>query len=292
MCSSDLYKQTPIQSSFGANMLALVDNEPQTLTLRAFLSTFLDFRIETIARRTRYQLRKAEERDHLLQGLLTALANLDSIIALIRRSADSAIAKVELIETYALSESQSDAILQMQLRRLTALEAGKIEKEHDDLMIQIADLQNILANRDRVLTIITEEVAEIKKNHSTPRRTRIEQSENELMDEDLIANEKSVILITEQGYIKRMPVDSFDAQSRNTRGKAGAKMKVDDAIDHFITCCDHDVVMLFSDRGVVYALKAYQIPICSRVARAVCLGQFVNKLGFDKLSAHRLRPDR
>ena len=282
---NNLYKQTPIQSSFGANMLALVDNEPQTLTLRAFLVTFLDFRIETIARRTRYQLRKAQERDHLLQGLLTALANLDSIIALIRRSADSAIAKAELIETYELSEFQSDAILQMQLRRLTALEAGKIEKEHDDLMVQIADLEDILANRDRVLTIITEEVAEIKKNHSTPRRTRIEQSENELMDEDLIANEKSVILITEQGYIKRMPVDSFDAQSRNTRGKAGAKMKVDDAIDHFITCCDHDVVMLFSDRGVVYALKAYQIPICSRIARGTPLVQLLQVTNKEKITS-------
>ena len=282
---NNLYKQTPIQSSFGANMLALVDNEPQTLTLRAFLVTFLDFRIETIARRTRYQLRKAQERDHLLQGLLTALANLDAIIALIRRSADSAIAKVELIETYALSEFQSDAILQMQLRRLTALEAGKIEREHDDLMVQIADLEAILANRDRILTIITEEVAEIKKNHSTPRRTRIEQSENELMDEDLIANEKSVILITEQGYIKRMPVDSFDAQSRNTRGKAGAKMKVDDAIDHFITCCDHDVVMLFSDRGVVYALKAYQIPICSRIARGTPLVQLLQVTNKEKITS-------
>jgi DNA gyrase subunit A len=282
---NNLYKQTPIQSSFGANMLALVDNEPQTLTLRAFLVTFLDFRIETIARRTRYQLRKAQERDHLLQGLLTALANLDSIIALIRRSADSAIAKAELIETYALSEFQSDAILQMQLRRLTALEAGKIEREHDDLMVQIADLEDILANRDRILTIITEEVAEIKKNHSTPRRTRIEQSETELMDEDLIANEKSVILITEQGYIKRMPVDSFDAQSRNTRGKAGAKMKVDDAIDHFITCCDHDVVMLFSDRGVVYALKAYQIPICSRIARGTPLVQLLQVTNKEKITS-------
>jgi DNA gyrase subunit A len=282
---NNIFKQTPVQSTFGANMLALVDNEPQTLTLRAFLVTFLDFRIETIARRTRYQLRKAEERDHLLQGLLTALANLDAIIALIRRSADSAVAKAELVETYALTESQSDAILQMQLRRLTALEAGKIEKEHDELMLLITDLQDILASRERVLAIITEEVAELKKNHSTPRRTRIEQSENELMDEDLIANEKSVILITEQGYIKRMPVDSFEAQSRNTRGKAGAKMKVDDAIDHFITCCDHDVVMLFSDRGVVYAIKAYQIPTCSRIARGTPLVQLIQVTKTEKITS-------
>ena len=282
---NNLYKQTPVQSTFGANMLALVNNEPQTLTLRAFLSTFLDFRIETITRRTQYFLRKAQERDHLLQGLLTALSNLDRIIVTIRSAADAAIAKQELIETYALSEAQSDAILQMQLRRLTALEAGKIEKEHEELQRQIVDYLDILANRDRVLTIIIEEVTELKKNHSTPRRTRIEQSDSELVDEDLIANEKSVILITEQGYVKRMPVDGFEAQSRNTRGKSGAKMKETDAIDHFMTCCDHDVIMMFSNRGVVYALKAYQIPTCSRIARGTPLVQLLQVSNTEKITS-------
>ena len=282
---NNLYKQTPVQSTFGANMLALVNNEPQTLTLRAFLSTFLDFRIETITRRTQYFLRKAQERDHLLQGLLTALANLDRIIVTIRGAADAAIAKQELIETYTLSEAQSDAILQMQLRRLTALEAGKIDKEHEELQRQIVDYLDILANRDRVLTIIIEEVTELKKNHSTPRRTRIEQSDSELVDEDLIANEKSVILITEQGYVKRMPVDGFEAQSRNTRGKSGAKMKETDAIDHFMTCCDHDVIMMFSNRGVVYALKAYQIPTCSRIARGTPLVQLLQVSNTEKITS-------
>lgn len=282
---NNLYKQTPIQATFGANMLALVNNEPQTLTLRHFLQTFLDFRIETITRRTQYLLRKAEERDHLLQGLLTALANLDAIIDLIRHAADAAIAKQELISTYSLSEAQSDAILQMQLRRLTALEAEKIQKEHEDLQRQIVDLQDILARRERILAIIEAEVLDIKKVHATPRRTRIEQGENELVDEDLIANEKSIILITEQGYVKRMPVDAFEAQNRNTRGKAGAKMKEDDAVEHFVTCCDHDVVMLFSDRGVVYALKAYQIPTCSRTSRGTPVVQLLQISHAEKITS-------
>ncbi|MBE9029399.1 DNA topoisomerase (ATP-hydrolyzing) subunit A [filamentous cyanobacterium LEGE 11480] len=282
---NNLYKQTPIQTNFGANMLALVNNEPQLLTLSGFLKTFLDFRIEAITRRTQFLLRKAEARDHLLMGLLTALANLDAIIALIRGSADVSIAKDELIETYGLSAVQADAILQMQLRRLTALEAEKIEREHQELLAQITDYRDILDRRERILEIIVNEVTAIKEAHSTPRRTRIEMGDNELMDEDLIANEKSVILITEQGYVKRMPVDTFGAQSRNTRGKAGAKMKDDDAVDHFLTVHDHDVVMVFSDRGVVYALKAYQIPTCSRTARGTPMVQLINVGNDEKITS-------
>jgi DNA gyrase subunit A len=282
---NNLYKQTPLQSNFGANMLALVHNEPQLLTIRGFLSHFLDFRVEAITRRTQYLLRKAEERDHLLMGLLTALANLDAIIALIRGAADVSIAKQELIATYGLSEVQADAILQMQLRRLTALEAEKIQKEHEDLQVQIADYQDILAKRERILQIIETEVGQIRAAHATPRRTRIEQGENELVDEDLIANEKSIILITQQGYVKRMPVDTFTAQSRNTRGKAGANMKEDDAVAHFVTCHDHDVVMMFSDRGIVYAIKAYQIPTCSRTARGTPIVQLLSITHEEKITS-------
>jgi DNA gyrase subunit A len=272
---NNLYKQTPIQSNFGANMLALVNNEPQLLTIRYFLQVFLDFRIETIARRTRWQLRKAEERDHLLQGLLIALSNLDRIIALIRHAADAPTAKQELIESYGLSEAQADAILQMQLRRLTALEAEKIQQEHEDLQTQIADLQDILARRERVLEIIETEVTELRAAHANPRRTVIEQSEDELGDIDLIANEKAVILLTEQGYIKRMPVDAFESQNRATRGKAGARMKEDDAVEHFLSCCDHDSILFFSDRGVVYHAKAYQIHTASRTARGMPIVQLL-----------------
>jgi DNA gyrase subunit A len=272
---NNLYKQTPLQANFGANMLALVNGEPQILTIKQFLEVFLDFRIESIARRTRYQLRKAEERDHLLQGLLIALAHLDAIINLIRQAPDAPTAKGELITNYGLSEVQADAILQMQLRRLTALEADKIRTEHEDLQTQIADLQDILARRERVLEIIETEISQIKTSFATPRRTVITHAEGEIDERDLIANEKAIILITEQGYIKRMPVNTFEAQSRATRGKAGAKVKDDDTIEHFLTCCDHDSVLFFSDRGVVYCLKAYQIPIGSRTSRGTPIVQML-----------------
>jgi len=272
---NNLYKQTPLQANFGANMLALVNGEPQLLTLSQFLNVFLDFRIETITRRTQYELRKAEERDHLLQGLLIALDNLDAIIHLIRAAADSAAAKQELIDNYGLSEQQSDAILQMQLRRLTALEAQKIQQEHEELRTKIADLEDILARRERILEIAEVEAVEIKTKIATPRRSVIEHAEGEIDERDLIANEQAIILITEQGYIKRMPVSTFEAQSRATRGKAGAKMKEDDGVEHFLSCCDHDSVLFFSDRGVVYSVKAYQIPVCSRTARGTPVVQLL-----------------
>lgn len=272
---NNLYKQTAVQSNFGANMLALVNNDPQLLTIRRFLEVFLEFRVEAITRRTRYQLRKAEERDHLLQGLLIALENIDAIIRLIRAAADTATAKIELESGFGLSQTQADAILQMQLRRLTALEAEKIQAEHEDLQTQIADLNDILARKERIEEIIESELTTIKNLHATPRRTEIVQGEGELLDKDLIANEQSVILLTEQGYIKRMPVSTFEAQSRATRGKAAAKMKENDGIEHFMTCCDHDTVMFFSDRGVVYSFPAYQIPATSRTARGIPIVQML-----------------
>ncbi len=245
------------------------------LTLKHALQVFLDFRVETIERRTRYELRKAEERDHILQGLLIALGNLDAIIALIRSAADAPSAKQELQDRFGLSEAQSDAILQMQLRRLTALESEKIEAEHRDLQAKIADCQDILARRERVLEIITSELAALKQRFATPRRTVLLDMEGELGDIDLIANEKSIILLTEQGYIKRMPVDEFTAQSRGTRGKAGAKTKDDDGVEHFLTCCDHDSLLFFSDRGVVYSVPAYRVPIGSRNARGIPIVQLL-----------------
>ena len=272
---NNLYKQTPLQSNFGVNMLALVNGEPQLLSLRQFLDVFLEFRIETITRRTQYELRKAEERDHVLQGYLIALANLDEIIALIRHAADTPTAKQELMASYELSEAQADAILQMQLRRLTALEAEKIQQEHAALQEKIADLRDILARRERILQIIETELTELRGIHVNPRRTVIEQAEGELTDISLIANEQTLILLTEQGYIKRMPVDAFEAQSRATRGKAGARIKEDDGIEHFITCCAHNSMLFFSDRGVAYCLRAYQIPVGSRTARGIPIVQML-----------------
>ena len=170
---------------------------------------------------------------------------------------------------------QADAILQMQLRRLTALEADKIRLEHEELQVKIADLMDILARRERVLEIIENEIAQIKTSFATPRRTVITHGEGDIDDIDLIANEKAIILLTEQGYIKRMPVNTFEAQSRATRGKAGAKVKDDDTIEHFLTCCDHDSILFFSDRGVVYSLKAYQIPVGSRTSRGTPIVQML-----------------
>lgn len=272
---NNLYKQTPLQNNFGVNMLSLVNGEPQLLGLKPMLEVFLDFRVETITRRTQYELRKAEERDHILQGYLIAMENMDEVIHLIRHAADTPTAKQQLMDSYSLTETQADAILQMQLRRLTALEADKILQEHEELQAKIADLNDILARRERVLEIIVTELIAIREKHVTPRRTVIEPDEGELTDISLIANEQVVILVTEQGYIKRMPVATFEAQSRATRGKAGAKMKEDDGISHFITCYTHDHVLFFSDRGVAYSLRAYQIPEGSRVSRGVPIVQML-----------------
>jgi DNA gyrase subunit A len=179
------------------------------------------------------------------------------------------------VEQFGLSEVQADAILQMQLRRLTALEAEKIQAEHEDLCLKITDLLDILARKERIEAIIEEEVTQIKTTHATPRRSRIIQAEGELLDTDLIANEQAIILLTEQGYIKRMPVNTFGTQSRATRGKAGAKIKEDDVVEHFLSCCDHDSVLFFTDKGVVYNISAYEIPASSRAARGMPIVQML-----------------
>jgi DNA gyrase subunit A len=256
-------------------MLALVANEPILLSLRRMLQVFLDFRIETIERRTRYLLRKAEERDHILLGLLIALDNLDAIIALIRSAADTATARQGLIDQFGLSDIQSDAILQMQLRRLTALEADKIRLEHEDLLAKITDYNDILARRERVLTLIEEELRVIRTRFDSPRRTQILDLEGGLEDIDLIANERSVVLLTETGYLKRMPVSEFEATSRGTRGKAGTKSQGEEAVKLFISCNDHDSLLLFSDRGVVYSVPAYRVPLSSRTAKGTPIVQLL-----------------
>ena len=282
---NNLYKQTAIQSNFGANMLALVNNEPQLLTIHQFLRVFLDFRVEAITRRTQYLKRKAEERDHILQGLLIALGNMDAVIRLIRSAADTATAKEELINDFELSTTQADAILQMQLRRLTALEAEKIEAEHQSLIEEIADLNDILAREERIYAIIEEELQAIKNTYATPRRTEIIQGDGDLVDIDLIANEQVVILLTQQGYLKKMLVNTFEAQNRATRGKSGAKIKEDDVVEHFLTGCEHDSVLFFSDKGVVYVLNAYQIPSSSRTARGVPIVQLLPISSEEKITS-------
>jgi DNA gyrase subunit A len=272
---NNLFKLTPLQNNFSAYMLALVNGEPILLTLRKMLEVFLDFRIETIERRTRYFLRKAEERDHILLGLLLALDQLDPIIALIRAASDTATARTQLQERHGLSEIQADAILQMQLRRLTALEADKIRLEHEDLVAKIADYKDILGRRERVLGLITDELGAIRTRFDSPRRTEILDIEGGLEDIDLIANERSVVLLTENGYLKRMPVNEFESTSRGTRGKAGTRSQGEEAVRLFISCNDHDSLLLFSDRGVVYTVPAYRVPLCSRSAKGTPIVQLL-----------------
>ena len=272
---NNLFKLTPLQNNFSAHLLALVNSEPVLLTLRKMLQVFLDFRIETIERRTRYLLRKAEERDHILLGLLLALDQLDPIIALIRAASDTATARALLQERHGLSEIQADAILQMQLRRLTALEADKIRLEHEDLVAKITDYKDILGRRERVLDLIREELGAIRTRFDSPRRTEILDLEGGLEDIDLIANERSVVLLTENGYLKRMPVSEFEATSRGTRGKAGTRSQGEEAVKLFISCNDHDTLLLFSDRGVSYALPAYRVPLSSRTAKGTPIVQLL-----------------
>ncbi len=264
---NNLFKLTPLQNNFSANILALVKGEPTTLSLRKMLDVFLDFRIETIRRRTTFLLKKAEERDHIVKGLLLALDAMDEIINLIRSAKDSISAREKLQNDHKLSSIQADAILQMQLRRLTALEADKIKGEHNELIRKINLYNEILNSKERIFEIILEELNKIDERFSSPRKTEILDLGGGLDDIDLIANDRSVVLLTEAGYLKRMPVNDFESTSRGSRGKAGTKTKEDDDVKLFISCNDHDTLVLFSDRGVAYALPAYRVPMSSRTAK-------------------------
>ena len=272
---NNLFKLTPLQSNFSANMLALVDGEPITLSLLKMLRVFLDFRVETIEKRTTYLLRKAEERNHILLGLLLALDQLDAIISLIRSASDASMARKQLQEIHGLTELQSDAILQMQLRRLTALESDKIRLEHEDLLSKITDFKDILSNKIRVFEIIKAELKVIKDKFRQDRRTEILDLGSGLEDIDLIANERSVVLLTETGYLKRMPVSEFESTSRGTRGKSGTRSQGEEEVKLFISCNDHDNLLLFSARGVVYTLPAYRVPQCSRAAKGTPVVQLL-----------------
>jgi len=264
---NNLFKLTPLQNNFSANILALVKGEPTTLSLRKMLDVFLDFRVETIRRRTGFLLKKAEDRDHIVKGLLLALGSMDEIINLIRSAKDTISAREQLQTDHELSSTQAEAILQMQLRRLTALEADKIKAEHDELTQKINSYQQILNSKERILQIILEEITKIDERFSSPRKTEILDLGGGLDDIDLIANDRSVVLLTEAGYLKRMPVNEFESTSRGSRGKAGTKTQGDDEVKLFISCNDHDTLLLFSDRGVAYALPAYRVPMSSRTAK-------------------------
>lgn len=264
---NNLYKQTQMQYNFGINMLALVNNEPKVLNLRDILYHYLQHQIEVIRRRTEFDLKKAEARAHILEGLRIALDHLDEVIALIRASQTTDAARDGLIERFALSYDQAQAILDMRLQRLTGLEREKIEAEYAELMRKIAEFKAILADEQLVLNIISEELNEVKEKFGDDRRTEITLSEEEILDEDLIPREDVIISITHTGYIKRLPVSTYRSQKRGGKGVVGMDTKDDDFVEHLFISNTHHNLLFFTNKGKVYKLKAYEIPDLSRTAR-------------------------
>ncbi len=266
-----LYKHTPMQATFGVNMVALVDNVPRTLNLRAVIHNYVAHQREVIVRRAKHELAEKEARAHILLGLLIALDNLDQIIELIRASPDRDAAREQLIERFELSAIQASAILDLRLSQLTALEADSIKQEHADVIERIAELRAILGDETRVLAVIKEELAEIAARFGDERRTEISHSEDEIDIEDLIADQQMVITITQSGYVKSLPLDTYRAQQRGGRGVTGMDMKDGDFIEHLFVCSSHDYLLFFSNRGKVYRSKVYELPEASRTAKGRAL---------------------
>jgi DNA gyrase subunit A len=266
-----LFKHTSMQQTFGVNMVALVDNVPRTLSLREVIGHYVDHQREVIVRRTKYELRRAEERAHVLEGLLVALANLDEVIALIRGSQTPEIARNGLVERFELTVVQAQAILQLTLSRLTALEADKIKQEHKDLLERIKELREILGDEGKVLALIKEELSEIAETYGDDRRTEIVHAEGEIDIEDLIADQQMVISITHSGYIKSLPLSTYRQQRRGGVGVTGMEMKEDDYIEHLFISSTHDYLLFFTNRGKVYRLKVYELPEASRTSRGRAL---------------------
>lgn len=264
---NNLYKQTQLQSTFGVNMLALVDGRPRVLTLRDLIYYYLEHQRVIVRRRTEYDLRQAEARAHILEGLRIALDHIDEIIALIRGSQTADEAREGLMNRFGLSYDQAQAILDMRLQRLTGLEREKIENEYQELLAKIAEYKAILADENRIYAIIREELIEIKERFGDERRTVITIDEDNIEDEDLIPQEDVVVSLTHSGYIKRMPVSTYRSQKRGGRGVQGIGTKDDDFVEHLYITNSHDYIMFFTNKGKVYRLKGYEIPDLSRTAK-------------------------
>jgi DNA gyrase subunit A len=268
---NNLYKKTQLQTSFGVNMVALVDGVPKTLGLRELIHHYVDHQREVVTRRTQYELRRAEARAHILEGLLIALDNLDAVIKLIRGSKDPDTAREGLIEKFELSREQAQAILDMRLQRLTALEAGKVRSEHADLIERIGELRAILGDEARVLGLVKEELTEIADSYGDDRRTEITPFGGDVDVEDMIAEQQMVVSLTASGYVKRLPLATYRQQHRGGKGVMGMNLKEDDYIEHLHICSTHDFMLFFTNRGKVYRLKVYELPEGSRTAKGSAL---------------------
>ncbi|MGZ4108481.1 MAG: DNA gyrase subunit A [Actinomycetota bacterium] len=264
---NQLYKHTQLQENFGVIMLALVDNVPRVLTLAEMIGYYVDHQIDVVTRRTQYELKRAEERDHIVQGLLIALQNLDEVIRIIRGAADSEDARTKLMRKFKLSEIQANHILDMPLRRLTKLARAELEQEHKDLLARIRHLKALLKDPKKIRALIKEELLEIRKRHADPRRTQLRPDEGELDIEDLIAEEDVIITVTRAGYVKRQPVENFKRQGRGGKGIRGANLKEEDVISHVFTTTTHHWLLFFTTKGKVYRVKVHMVPESGRTAR-------------------------
>jgi len=261
-----LFKYTPLQTTFGAQMMAIVDNEPQLLSLKRALQRYVEHRRDVLIRRARHELEKAQRRAHILKGLLIALDHLDAVIQTIRESPDVSTARERLMNRFTLTEMQAEAILDMPLRRLAALERQKIENEYAELNDLIAELQDLLASPHKILQLIKDDLADLKETYGDERRTRLVRGDAELEEEDLIAEEEVFISITERGYIKRVPMDVYRTQRRGGRGVIGVDTREEDEVLHFFPAHTLDSILFFSDKGKVYQKRAYEIPSAGRTA--------------------------
>ena len=282
---NQLYKHTQLQDTFGVIMLALVNNEPKVLNLLDMLTYYLKHQEEVVTRRTKFDLNKAEERDHILQGLLIALDNIDEVIKIIRNSANTQAAKEALIERFELSEAQAQAIVDMRLRALTGLEREKLENEHKELLERIAYLKSILADEKILLGVIKDEITIIAEKFGDDRRSKIGYDEYDISMEDLIPRGNTVIAMTSLGYIKRMTVDNFKVQHRGGRGIKGMQTIEDDVIENLLMTNTHNYVMFFTNFGRVYHMKAYQIPEAGRTARGTAIINLLQLNPGEKISA-------
>ncbi len=280
-----LYKHTQLQDSYGMIMLALVNNEPKIMNLLDMLTYYLKHQEDVVTRRTKYDLNKAEERDHILQGLLIALDHIDEVIQIMRSSKNTQEAKERLMERFGLTDMQAQAIADMRLRQLTGLEREKIENEHQELMKKIAELKAILADRNLLLGVIREEIMEISDKFGDDRRSQIGYDESDISMEDMIPNENTVIAMTSLGYIKRMTVDNFHAQNRGGKGIKGMQTIEDDYIEDLLMTSTHNYLMFFTNMGRVYRLKAYEIPEAGRTARGTAIVNLLQLNPGEKISA-------
>src|SRR5699024_4187483 len=267
---NNLYKYTALQTTFGINLLALVDGKPEVLTLKQCLEHYIKHQSEIIRRRTQFELNKAEARAHILEGLQIALDHLDEVITLIRESKTADIAKTGLIERFGLSEKQAQAILEMSVQRLTGVEREKIETEYAELIEQIKELKAILADDEKVLNISREELTEIKEKYSDERRTEIAMGGLDFFeDEDLIPEENIIITLTHNNYIKRLPATTYRTQNRGGRGIQGMGTHEDDFVEHLTSASTHDTILFFTNKGKAYRLKGYEIPEFGRTAKGI-----------------------